>query len=244
VSKKNQQLRAERAAAALREQEQRERRRRILMVVGVVVAMVLIVTAGFLVNRARDSSNDVTAAPAGTGEHGLVIGEASAPHDIVIYEDFLCPICGDLESRTNEELAQLAADGRVRVEYRPFELLGRFGDYSHRSAAAFSVVLEQSGPEVAKRFHDLLFANQPSEGGPFPDDADLVALAVEAGAQESDVADDIEQGAGDAWADEATRSASDAGVDSTPTVLLDGKVFTDYRTMEQLAENLLDAVRG
>ena len=28
-------------------------------------------------------------------------------------------------------------------------------------------MLEQSGPVVAKAFHDLLFANQPPEEGPF-----------------------------------------------------------------------------
>jgi protein-disulfide isomerase len=244
VSKKNQQVRAERAAAALREQARRERRRRTLMVVGVVAAMVLIVAAGFLVNRARDSSDDITAAPAGSGEHGLVIGAANARHDVVIYEDFLCPICGDLEARTHEELAQLAADGKVRVEYRPFELLGRLGDYSQRSTAAFAVVLENSGPEVAKRFHDLLYANQPAETGPFPDDGELVDLAVEAGAQESDVADDIESGAGDAWVKEATKAALGVGVQGTPTVLVDGQVFNEGRTLAQRAEKLLESVGG
>ena len=242
MSKKNQQLRAERAAAMRREQESRERRRRTLMVAGVVLGMVLIVAAGFLINRARDTSADVDAPAAGSSEYGLVIGDASAPRDLVIYEDFLCPVCGELEQRTSEELAQLAEEGKVRVEYRPFELLGRFGDYSQRSTAAFAVVLEESGPEVALRFHDLLFADQPSEEGPFPDDAALIELAVEAGAEEEDVAEGIETGAGESWADAATEEASAAGVNSTPTVLLDGKVFTDYRTMEQLAENILAAV--
>jgi protein-disulfide isomerase len=243
MSKKNQQLRAERAAAALREQEARERRRRTLSVLGVVLAMVLIVVGGFLVNRARDTSNDVHADPVGTGEHGLPIGDAQAPHDIVIYEDFLCPFCGALEARSHEELAQLAADGKVRVEYRPFELLSSAGDYSRRSAAAFWVVWDKSGPEVAKRYHDLLYANQPEESGPFPDDAELVDLAVEAGATRSDVADDIENGAGEDWVAEATKAAVDAGVRSTPTVLLDGQVFTDGRTIDQLSDNLLAAVQ-
>lgn len=241
MSKKNQQLRAERAAAMLREQERRERRRRTLMVLGVVGAMVLIVAAGFLVNRARDTTNDVNAEPAGTSDYGLAIGDPSAPREIVIYEDFLCPFCGELESQTNEELAQLAEDGEVFVEYRPFVLLSRISDYSERSTAAFAVVLEHSGPEVAKRFHDLLFANQPSEEGPFPDDAALVELAVEAGAEESEVADDIENGAGTDWAEAATQAAEDAGVQRSPVVLLDGKVFEERRTIEEFADALLEA---
>jgi len=244
VSKKNQQLRAERAeraAAALREQELRERRRRTLMVGGVVAALVLIVVAGFLINRARDTSGDVNADPPGVGEHGLAIGDADAPHTIVVYEDFLCPVCGQFEASTNEDLEQLAEDGKAYVEYRPFELLGRFGDYSKRSAAAFAVVMEKSGPEVAKEFHDLLFANQPPEEGPFPDDDELVALAVDAGAAEADVADDIKGGAGEDWVDAATEAALDAGVNGTPTVLLDGKVFQEGRTWEEFAEELVAA---
>jgi protein-disulfide isomerase len=244
VSKKSQQLRAERAAAALREQEARERRRRTLMIVGTLVAVLAVVIAGFLISRARDTTAEVKAEPAGTVEHGLAIGPADAPHEVVIYEDFLCPICGDLESRTHEQLAQLADEGKVRVDYRPFELLGRLGDYSKRSAAAFSVVLEKSGPQVAKRFHDLLYANQPDEAGPFPDDSELVALAVEAGADESEVADDIENGAGSAWVDEATKEALATGLQGTPTVLVDGKVFNAGRTMQQFAEQLLAAAAG
>ncbi len=36
--------------------------------------------------------------------------------------------------------------------------------------------------------------------------------------------------AGEDWAKAATESASESGVNSTPTVLLDGELFTDYRT--------------
>lgn len=247
MSKQSQQARAERAAAALREQQRRERRRTTLTVVAVVVGIVLIVTAGFLINRARDTTEEVEATPAGTAgatEHGVAIGPADAPHEIVIYEDFLCPFCGELEAATNERLAELADEGKVRVEYRPFVLLSSAGDYSRRATAAFAVVLEESGPGVAKEFHDLLFANQPSEAGPFPSDDDLIALAVEAGADEDAVAEGITGGAGFEWADAATAAALSAGVQSTPTILLDGEVFLDGRTMQQIAENLITAVEG
>ena len=136
--------------------------------------------------------------------------------------------------------ARRAADGKVRVEYRPFNLLSTIGDYSERSAAAFAVVLDTAGPDVAKKFHDLLYENQPSEAGPFPSDDDLVGLAVEAGADEADVRRGLEAGDGTKWVSEATQAALDAGVEGTPTVLLDGTVFRDGRTMQDLASNLVD----
>ena len=37
----------------------------------------------------------------------------------------------------------------------------------------------------------------------------------------------------------ATQAAEDAGVQGTPTILLDGELFQDGRTAEELAENLI-----
>ncbi|ANH38768.1 Serine/threonine-protein kinase PknE [Nocardioides dokdonensis FR1436] len=240
-NKSNAADRTARAQQARAEQERAERRRRLLSIGGVVLAMVLIIGVGFVIQRSRDTSSDVAAPAAGQGEYGVTIGAADAPHDIVVYEDFLCPFCGALEEVSTDDLARLADEGKVTVEYRPFNLLSRIGDYSARATNAFAVVLEESGPETAKAFHDLLFENQPSESGPFPSDADLVALAVEAGAEESDVADGIESGARMDWVEEATRAAQDAGVQGTPTVLLDGEVVNGG-SVEEIADALVAGV--
>jgi len=241
MSATNKRLRAERAAALLAERERQEKRRRTLTVVGIVLGLVLVVAAGFAVNRLRDTSNDVSAEA--NASYAVSIGPEDAPHEIVVYEDFLCPYCGELERATHEELAALADEGKVRVTYRPFVLLGNISDYSERTAAAFGVVLEASGSQVAKEFHDLLFANQPSEAGPYLDDDELVGLAVEAGADEDEVGDAIRDLDGQDFADAATAEAEDAGVRSTPTILVDGQVFNDGRTMDELADNLVAAVQ-
>lgn len=233
--------RAERAAVALQEQQRRERRRATLMIGGVVLAMLVIVAGGFLINRARDTSANVSAAPAGSGNYGVTIGSKSAANSVVIYEDFLCPYCGELEKATHSELATLADQGKVYVEYRPFNLLQT--DYSVAAASAFKVVLDSSGATVAKNFHDLLYADQPAETGPFPSSSWLVDKAVQAGAKEGAVRSGIEQESQKAWVDKATTAANDAGVSGTPTILLDGKVFQDGRTINDLAQNLLDQVK-
>jgi protein-disulfide isomerase len=243
MSKKNRDTdRAARAAAAMAEQRRQEARRRNLMVGGVVVAILVVVAVGYFVSRSLDTTTDVSA-PAAGSEFGLTIGPDDAPHEVIIYEDFLCPFCGELEAASREDLAQLAADGKVQVEYRPFNLLSQAGDYSARSAGAFSIVLDKSGADVAKKFHDLLYENQPSETGPFPDNAALVKLAVQAGATEADVQGPIENEEGADWVDRATKAADKAGVSGTPTVLLDGKVFNDYSNMQDLASNLVERLQ-
>lgn len=243
MSATNKKVRAERAAALMAERERAAKRKQRVTIVGVVVGIVLIVTAGFVVNRLRDTTNDVSDAAGTAGTYGLTIGADDAPHQVVIYEDFLCPFCGQVEAATRDELATLAEEGKVQVTYRPFVLLSQISDYSERSTAAFGVVLDKAGPEVAKEFHDLLFDNQPSEEGPFPDDDAIVALAVEAGADEAEVGDAIRDLDGKDFADGATAAAEDANVRGTPTVLLDGKNFTDYATMDELAANLIAAVQ-
>ena len=241
MSKKNRPVgRTERAAAAVHEMHQQERRRRNLMIGGVVLVLLVIILGGYALSRSLDTSDDVKAPAAGGGDYGLTIGPSDAPHDVVVYEDFLCPYCGELEKASRSDLAELASEGKVRVEYRPFNLLSSISDYSERSAAVFAVVLDTSGPDVAKKLHDLLFENQPSESGPFPSDDDLIDLAVEAGADEAEVRKGVEAGDGLDWVARATTAAQDAGVRGTPTVLLDGKVFQDGRTMDDLAANLVD----
>lgn len=240
MSKANE--RAQRVAEERAAQARRESRRRILTIGGVVLAMIVIVGGAVLVSVLN--KKEVTVSDAGSSEFGVTIGKKDAPHTVVIYEDFICPFCGELESCTRDDLTTLAADGKVLVEYRPFDLLsGRVGDYPIRAASAFSVVLEKSGPEVAKKFHDLLYENQPSEeAGDSVTNDDLVDLAVKAGATESDVADGIKSVAGKDWVTKATQDATANNVQGTPTILLDGKVFDDGRTVDDLAKNLIDAL--
>ena len=251
MSKKNtpSASRSQRAAAAVAAQQAEEKRRRLLMIGGVVVALIAIVVAGVLVQQSRDTSADVDAPAAGGGtagveEFGVSIGDPEAPRSVVVYEDFLCPYCGDLEAATRADLERLAEEGKVFVEYRPFNLLSRMGDYSARAANAFRVVQEETDAETAKDFHDLLFENQPAEGSDYPDDDQLVEWAVEAGADEDAVRPGIEDQSRMDWVEDATDSAMAAGINGTPTVLVDGTVFQEGNTVEEMADALTKKLEG
>jgi protein-disulfide isomerase len=243
MSKKNRATdRTARAAAALEAQQAEERRRRNLMIGGVILALVVIVAGGYALSRALDTTTDVSA-PAAGSEFGLTIGPDDAPHTVVVYEDFQCPYCAELEAATRDDFTRLAEAGDVQVEYRPFNWLSSISDYSERSTGAFSIVLDAAGPDVAKKFHDLLFENQPSESGPWPSNSDLADLAVEAGADEGDVRDAIEGEEGADWVTSATKAAKATGLQGTPTILLDGEVFQDGRTIDDMADNLIEQLQ-
>ena len=153
---------SERAAVIQRQHVREEARRRNLWVtLGVLAVLGIVVAAGFLVQVSRDTTGQASTPPTdAVATYGVPFGEDSAPVTVTIYEDFMCPVCGDLEAATRDWLPQYAAQGKVRVIYRPVAFLDRMSngtEYSTRAANAYAGVLDVAGPEAAATFHDLLF---------------------------------------------------------------------------------------
>ncbi|QZY28330.1 DsbA family protein [Nocardioides coralli] len=231
--------RAKAAAEARRKAAKRKERLTYVLVVGVVLAVVV---GGYLLIRALNDTSDTAAAPEGaSGEYGIVLGQEDAPTEVVIYEDFLCPFCAQLEGVLGDQLDTAIEQGDVRVEFRTLNFLSQAGDYSLRAANAFAAVSETAGPEAAKEFHDLVFAEQPSESGPFPDDDFLVEKAVEAGADEGEVRPLIEDLGFEGWVEDGTEAASRDGIRQTPTVLVDGQ-RTVGESPQQIASEVFAAI--
>lgn len=233
--------RTERARAEAEERRKKARRKEQLTRFGLIAGVLVLVVGGYFLVTNLGSDKPDTPPAGASDDYGLVVGEADAPKEIVIYEDFLCPFCGQLEQTVGDQLDAAVEAGEVNVEYRPLPFLERISDYSPEAANAFAVVLDESGPDVAKAFHDLLFDNQPAESGPFPDDDQLVEWAVEAGAEEDAVRPGIEDMAFEGWVEAAGDAASQAGVNSTPTVLVDGETV-EGQTLAEIAEAMVGPV--
>jgi protein-disulfide isomerase len=223
---------AERAAAALRQQEAIERRRRFAMVGSVIAVLVIIGGATWFAISRGDTTGETVAAsdtPANTVGYAVVVGDAAAPTTLTFYEDPQCPACQQFESTVNADVNQGISDGKVKVEYRIVSFLDRAStnEYSSRAANALFVVADSAGPEAFKKFHDLLYENQPAEGSAGPDDDQLIAWAVEAGADEAAVRAKIEDDVFGQYVVNATDQWSKDGYNTTPTVLVDGKASDD-----------------
>lgn len=229
MAKSNRDKRAERAARAKAERAERlrkEKQRRRLTYGGVGLALALVVGLAVWWVSNSFKIDETAAVPQGvTSSYGLKLGEPDAEHEVVIYEDFICPACKSFEEAFDGTLEAAVEDGTATVEYRVLNLLQQYGDYSERTANAFAVVLDAAGPEVAKEFHDILYAEQPAEDGDHPDDAWLIEKAVEAGAEESAVADGIEELKFEGWVANAEKAATSEGIQGTPTVLVDGQAI-------------------
>lgn len=166
------------------------------VVAGVALVIVLAVVVGaalWLVNRNKPADLPAAIPLAADGPEyrvvaqgdTIVTGDPQAPVTIDVYEDFLCPGCGEFEKVYHQRLAQAAADGKARVVYHPVAITDRLSvppGYSTLAAGATFCAAEAG---IFPRFHDSLFATQPAEGGPGWTSAQLQQLARDLGAGDS-----------------------------------------------------------
>ena len=243
----NAQRAAERAAAIRKEQEAKERRRRVLVVSAAVIGVLaLIVAIAVAVQSSRDTTGEAATPPAGAVDrYALPMGDTTAPVTVTVYEDFMCPYCGLFEDASRDVLKEYATAGDVQVRYHVVSFLdGQSStDYSTRAANALAVVLDQAGPEVAVKFHDSLFENQPSEGGSGLSDEQLIDLAVQAGADRKAVTGPIESLAFEQWVVNSTGEWSDRGFTGTPTVTVAGEEI-EFESVEDLLTNMTAAIES
>jgi len=107
-----------------------------------------------------------------TPEGGVVVGNANARHEMVVYEDPQCPFCRQFEELNGPLLRAAVGAGSLAVEYRMRCFLGA---ESVRADNALALAAE------ADRFDQLrqaLFSAQPPEGSGGFTIEDLVRIGV------------------------------------------------------------------
>ena len=209
---------------AAREKEAREKkvRRTItlstlgIVVVGLVVLLIVVVIPA--VTRKSTSA---------TTTYGLTVGSASAPVTIDIYQDFMCPYCGQFDRAQAADLKSLVDAGTAKVVFHVMNFLDSSSNgtkYSTRAADAFVTVAKQE-PSAALAFDAALYANQPTEGSNGLTDAQIADIARSAGVSDSVIATFATQPNID-FVTKSNQAAFAAGIQSTPTVKINGAAFT------------------
>jgi len=220
-------------AAELRVEAQRQEARRRTITIGVAVFAVLVVLiGGVTLFRSLQNQQDVknaaaSAPPANLTDGGFLVGKATAAVKIDLYEDFQCPVCASFEKADGAMLQQYAADGKVRLIYRPVAILDHSSstDYSTRSLNAMASVINAS-PASFQAFHTALFDNQPAENTAGLPDATLADLAVKAGAPKAAIQAPITDVKYRGWTLKVTQDFTKTYT-GTPTVLINGTQAKD-----------------
>ncbi|MFI5492913.1 DsbA family protein [Actinoplanes sp. NPDC051859] len=212
------------AKRIVQEQLAREKRRKVTLwtSVGVVFVLVMAGLIGWSVaaGQEQDNAGKLTVPPVAVDE-GTAFARGSGPVVVDIYEDFMCPICKEVETMTGPTVKQLVDTQKITVRYHPIAILDRYSStqYSTRSAGA-AAAAAQGGKFF--EFHEALFAQQPPENSAGLDDAKLVEIGKSVGLDQT-FADAVTGKTYTAWATKVTDTASARGVTGTPTFFVAGK---------------------
>jgi protein-disulfide isomerase len=109
------------------------------------------------------------------------MGPASAKTKVVLYEDYRCPVCKDLNAGLESVLRQDAADGKIQIEYRPTDLIDRNDTVRGTgSVVAGNAMVCAADHGAFYAFRDAVYAHQTSEEtDPFTSPAQLIEIARE-----------------------------------------------------------------
>lgn len=180
----------------------------------------------------RTGSAAATAAPTATST-----AAASDTVHIVVYLDYLCPMCASFEKTNGTYIEGLLASKAATVTYHPLSMPttdSDGSDYSKRAANTAACVANFS-PDSYFDVNRALFDRQPKAGAAGLTNAQLRRLVQNVdGLKSSDrIARCITSGTYEPWVADATQRATDGPISdasitkiaATPTILVNGQEY-------------------
>ena len=233
-----------------------EKRRKFLTQSGIVVGILVI--AGLVGLAIYSSQPKPVVWPENMATDGIVLNEGMVAEtsaaladgalpltptpdpdllNITIYQDYLCPICGQFDAANADTLEQLVNSGAAKLTIQPISILNSKSSgtkYSTRAANAAACVATYS-PDSFWAFNQLMFKNQPAEGTPGLSDDEIVGLTTEASVKNpTEIADCVKNRTYEGWVDAETKRALTGplpntdvpNVTGTPTVIVNGVQYS------------------
>lgn len=227
-------MRAERAKRA-----EQDRRRDRMLRIGIAALVVVIIAAigvavqwqrasidttasypqGVALGYKNDNGKPVTGNPghgAGMG-NGIGRGDKDAPVVIETFVDFACPHCQKFESEAGSTLDSYVKQGKARVVTYPVTL-NEFGRPTELAANAYACAVNESGAKGAKYFN-ALYANYSQSWT----NAQLTDLGDQVGVSSGKFHNCVKSDAFAEWVRSMDQTATDRGMQGTPTVFVNGK---------------------
>ena len=225
---------------AMLEARRKQARERALYVnssLAIVVILVSVIGIGVQAGRAK-IAGDLTATNASV-TNGVVYGKKAAA-TVDIYEDFQCPVCQQFEQDVHEKLDADVKANLAQVRFHPIAILDSASSgnrYSSRAANA-AVCASDVSVDFFVTYHNYLYGKdkqgnlvQPEENSNGRTDGNLITYATAAGipTEASTTFGSCVTGEEHkALVAAMTDKASQNGINSTPTVYVNGKKLADH----------------
>jgi protein-disulfide isomerase len=227
------------------EQKRKDARERAWWVNGslaVVVVLVSLIGIGVQSSRAKIAGS--TFAKNASVNNGVVFGKAAAA-TVDLYEDFQCPNCLNLEKAVSSTMDADVRANRAQVRYHPLAILdsSSTNDYSSHAANA-ALCASDVSVDTFVDYHNTLFGTisgqqvQPPEGGGGRTSTDFSEYAQHIGLKGQDLStfnSCVAQQQHSALVEAITEKASEDGINSTPTLKVNGKTIDNTLAAYQAA---------
>ncbi len=191
------------------------------IVIGTIV-FVLIAVGGLIAYEKNQESAVSQAIPSQvSADNGYAISfntELTGVPVVDIYEDFQCPVCMQFEAVNMKYIDSLVTEKKATVRYH---ILSFIGDESVLAANASACANDE---DKFLAFHNSLYANQPAaeNSGEWSNER-LIAIAKVAGISGKKFESCVNDGTYAGWVAKVAEAGSKSGVNSTPTVFVNGK---------------------
>ncbi len=162
------------------------------------------------------------------------LGDANSKVNFVLFADFQCPYCKQFHDEVYPQLKKEFIDtNKIKFTFADFAFLG---EESKQAASASRCALEQN---KYWEYFDYLYNHQAGENEGGFSDENLKTFAEVLGLDKTKFNSCIDSAKYKTTIENLTKSASDAGVSSTPTILINGLKFEGVLPYENLKQIIL-----
>ena len=211
------------------------------IVIGTVAFVLIFVGGGIALSKQSESkiSQAIPSAVDESNGYGITFnkGLAGVPK-IDIYEDFQCPYCKQFESANLKYIDSLIQEKKAVVTYHILSFVGP------ESVVAANASACSADEDKFLSFHGTMYANQPAveNSGEWSKER-VIGIAEAAGITSKKFVDCVNNGEYLGWAQKVAEAAVASKINSTPTVLLNGKDLKDTVNIYNAAQ-FRSAVEG
>ena len=207
------------------------------LVIGMILLVVL-AGAGSAIAKNRTNTHAALPSDVSVSEGYGISFNPKAPVKLDVYEDFQCPHCRDFEAVNGNYINSLVRANKMHVVFHPITLLG---PESALTAAASACASDQG---KFLDYHMALYKNQPTaENSGYWTNEKLALIGHSIGITSAKFDTCINTGKYATWATNVETDATAKNINSTPTVLLNGKSIPPQAEQDLASlKNLFKAV--
>lgn len=189
------------------------------LVIGVVVLVIGIMIVPTVISKNKSVSEAIPSTVSADNGYAIEFNKELTNLPVVdIYEDFQCPICQQFEALNGKYINSLVAEKKAIVR---FHILSFLGAESVRAANGAACANDEG---KFLDYHLGMYANLPAaeNSGEWSNER-IIEIAAASGIKSSSFESCVNDMKYEGWVSKVAEAGSKSGVNSTPTVFVNGK---------------------